>query len=439
MTHSLFALVLAGGSGERFWPISRRARPKQLLRLISNKTLLEETIARLEGLFDWLATHAVRHARGSAKRLFLIVYGVGTLVTILLSNDATAVVLTPAVYAAATAARVAPLPYLFVCAFIANAASFVLPISNPANLVIFGTHMPPLARWLYHFTLPSIASIVVTYAALRFTQRRALDTGIHNGMQLQPLSLGGKCAAVGIIATAIALIAASAFDRPLGLPTFLCGVAATLGTRRGYVNVCREMLLDDMVMLLPPERFVLEVLETVTVDALLLERIDKLRRAGFRIALDDICELSDELVALLPHIDIVKIDFLHVDRERLPTLAAAVQEHGRTLVAEKIETQDDYALAHGLGFDLFQGYFFARPQVLSVRRGDPSRESLLRMLALIASEAPLIELETEAWARRHWHETVLEPRPVCPHRLPDRIAVRIGEALKIGTLRNGRE
>ncbi|CAB3650890.1 EAL and HDOD domain-containing protein [Trinickia soli] len=173
------------------------------------------------------------------------------------------------------------------------------------------------------------------------------------------------------------------------------GVAATLGTRRGYVNVCREMLLDDMVMLLPPERFVLEVLETVTVDALLLERIDKLRRAGFRIALDDICELSDELVALLPHIDIVKIDFLHVDRERLPTLAAAVQEHGRTLVAEKIETQDDYALAHGLGFDLFQGYFFARPQVLSVRRGDPSRESLLRMLALIASEAPLIELETE--------------------------------------------
>lgn len=173
------------------------------------------------------------------------------------------------------------------------------------------------------------------------------------------------------------------------------GVAATLGTRRGYVNVCREMLLDDAVMLLPPERFVLEVLETVKVDASLLDRIHKLRRAGFRIALDDICDLSDELVALLPHIDIVKVDFLHVDRARLPALAAAVHEHGRTLVAEKIETREEYALAHGLGFDLFQGYFFARPQVLSVRRGDPSRESLLRMLALIASEAPLIELETE--------------------------------------------
>ena len=67
------------------------------------------------------------------------------MVTVLLSNDATAVVLTPAVYAATRAAKVEPLPYLFVCAFIANAASFVLPISNPANLVVFGTHMPPLA------------------------------------------------------------------------------------------------------------------------------------------------------------------------------------------------------------------------------------------------------------------------------------------------------
>ena len=100
--------------------------------------MLLAEVARQEGLFDWLAAQAVRHSRGSAKRLFLIVYVVGTIVTVLLSNDATAVVLTPAVYAATRAAKVEPLPYLFVCAFIANAASFVLPISNPANLVVFG-------------------------------------------------------------------------------------------------------------------------------------------------------------------------------------------------------------------------------------------------------------------------------------------------------------
>ena len=95
--------------------------------------MLLAEVARQEGLFGWLAAQAVRHSQGSAKRLFLIVYVVGTIVTVLLSNDTTAVVLTPAVYAATRAAGVEPLPYLFVCAFIANAASFVLPISKSSQ------------------------------------------------------------------------------------------------------------------------------------------------------------------------------------------------------------------------------------------------------------------------------------------------------------------
>src|ERR1700746_2862659 len=137
--------------------------------------MLIAELARREGFFDWLAARAVEHARGSPQRLFLLVYGVGTLVTAFLSNDATAIVLTPAVYAATRAAGATPLPYLFVCAFIANAASFVLPISNPANLVVFGERMPHLAEWLRLFALPSLASIVVTYIVLRLTQRRPLS------------------------------------------------------------------------------------------------------------------------------------------------------------------------------------------------------------------------------------------------------------------------
>ena len=133
--------------------------------------MLLAELAREEGLFDWLAAYAVRHAGGSARRLFLLIYGVGTLVTIFLSNDATAVVLTPAVYAAAKRANAAPLPYLFACAFIANAASFVLPISNPANLVVFGDRMPALPAWLRQFGPSAVASILLTYAALRVAQR----------------------------------------------------------------------------------------------------------------------------------------------------------------------------------------------------------------------------------------------------------------------------
>jgi arsenical pump membrane protein len=83
-------------------------------------------------------------ARSCSSWLFTLIYLVGTVVTVFLSNEACAVVLTPAIYAAAKAAKAKPLPYLFICAFIANAASFVLPISNPANLVVFAEHMPPL-------------------------------------------------------------------------------------------------------------------------------------------------------------------------------------------------------------------------------------------------------------------------------------------------------
>jgi arsenical pump membrane protein len=189
--------------------------------------MLLSEVARKEGLFDWLANQAVRHARGSAKRLFLIIYVVGTLVTAFLSNDATAVVMTPAVYAATRAAQVEPLPYLLICAFIANAASFVLPIANPANLVVFGGQMPALSEWLRHFAGPSFVAILATYVVLRLTQRRALDAKVATINGAPALTLGGKLAAIGIALTVVALLSASAFDRPLGLPTFCAGASLT--------------------------------------------------------------------------------------------------------------------------------------------------------------------------------------------------------------------
>jgi arsenical pump membrane protein len=190
--------------------------------------MLIAELAQREGLFDYLAALAVEHARGSPQRLFLLVYAVGVLVTVFLSNDATAIVLTPAVYAATRAAGASPLPYLFVCAFIANAASFVLPISNPANLVVFGARMPHLAEWLRQFALPSIAAIVVTYVALRLTQRRALKVEkLEASVRTPHLSRGGRLAAIGIAAISIVLVTASALDVQLGLPTFVCGFVTT--------------------------------------------------------------------------------------------------------------------------------------------------------------------------------------------------------------------
>jgi arsenical pump membrane protein len=192
---------------------------------LAGMMLLAE-LARQEGLFDWLASFAVEHARGSPQRLFMLVYAVGTIVTVFLSNDATAVVLTPAVYAATRAAGAAPLPYLFACAFIANAASFALPISNPANLVVFAGRMPHLAAWLAQFGGPTIAAVAATYLMLRLTQGRALRRDVIAHAVARPnLSCGGRHAAYGIAGTAVALTACSAVDLQLGLPTFICGGA----------------------------------------------------------------------------------------------------------------------------------------------------------------------------------------------------------------------
>src|SRR5580698_1405107 len=149
------------------------ARGLDVYLFLIGMMLLSE-LARQEGLFDWLAAKAARLAKGSASRLFTLIFGVGVVVTVFLSNDATAVVLTPAVAAVTRAAKIEqPLPYLYICAFVANAASFVLPISNPANLVVYGDALPPLLKWLPAFALPSLLSIALTYGMLRWNQRVA--------------------------------------------------------------------------------------------------------------------------------------------------------------------------------------------------------------------------------------------------------------------------
>ncbi len=212
---------------------------------LTGMMLLSE-LARQEGLFDWVAARTARLAHGSPTRLFTLVFGVGTVVTAFLSNDATAVVLTPAVAAVVKAADAKdPLPYLFICAFIANAASFVLPISNPANLVIYGSHMPPLLSWLPRYALPSLLSILATYVVLRLTQRQRLRQQVSADIDVPELAAGGKMAAFGIAATAIVLLASSAFDIQLGLPTFLAGVATAilvlLRARSGPAKVLKNI------------------------------------------------------------------------------------------------------------------------------------------------------------------------------------------------------
>ncbi len=198
-------------------------------------------LARREGVFDWAARHAVRASKGSRKRLFLLVYCVGIPVTVFLSNDATAVVLTPAVLAAVKAAEAEPLPYLLICAFIANAASFVLPISNPANLVVYSQGMPPLGHWLATFGLPSLISILGTFIVLRWLSRKRLEGSVKNDVDGQRLSRTGKVTLYGIGFLAITLMTASALNLSLGAPACVAGLLVA-----GVVSVRDHRVAKDV-------------------------------------------------------------------------------------------------------------------------------------------------------------------------------------------------
>jgi arsenical pump membrane protein len=207
--------------------------------------MLLSELAREHGVFDWLSSAAVRHANGSCSRLFALVYGVGTIVTIFMSNDATAVVLTPAILTAVRKAKVDPLPYLFVCAFIANAASFLLPISNPANLVVFHNQMPPLGRWLLSFGVPCLLSIATTFVVLRWLFRKQLCAAIECEVDAQELPAHGKLVLCGLGIVVIVLLAASALDKDLGLPTCLAALVITavvsIKARSSPLRLAREI------------------------------------------------------------------------------------------------------------------------------------------------------------------------------------------------------
>ena len=207
--------------------------------------MLLSELAREHGVFDWLSSLAVRSARGSCSRLFALVYAVGTIVTIFMSNDATAVVLTPAILTAVRKAKVQPLPYLFVCAFIANAASFLLPISNPANLVVFHNQMPPLGRWLVSYGVPSLLSIAATFIVLRWLFRKELRTAIEGEVETKPLRREGTLVLIGLAAMVVFLLTASTLGKDLGLPTCLAALAITaivsIMARSNPLRLAREI------------------------------------------------------------------------------------------------------------------------------------------------------------------------------------------------------
>lgn len=173
------------------------------------------------------------------------------------------------------------------------------------------------------------------------------------------------------------------------------GYAEAIGEFRASINVNAEFLFSDMVEVLAPGRIVLEILETVRATPDLLTRIGSLKACGFTFALDDFTGETPENRAFLDLVDFIKVDIERVPADRLAGMVRSLQRRKALLLAEKVEDPETFERCRQAGFELFQGFHFARPQVLVGKRPDANRAQVLRLLKLAMSDAPLNKLEDE--------------------------------------------
>jgi arsenical pump membrane protein len=183
-------------------------------------------LAREHDLFETLGGLLARRARGRGSALFAYAFLCAVAVTALLSNDGTILLLTPAAFTLSRATKLSPRPIAYAVAFVANAGSFILPISNPANLVVFAP-LPQLLPWLALFAAPSAAALLCTYVVLRFLHARE----VHQTFVLPApadLSPASRLAAIVVCLSLAVLVVAAALGWPVGYIALALGIAGTL-------------------------------------------------------------------------------------------------------------------------------------------------------------------------------------------------------------------
>jgi len=173
------------------------------------------------------------------------------------------------------------------------------------------------------------------------------------------------------------------------------GIHNLLGAQRGFINVNRELILSDIVELLPSNHVVLELKSTDKFDDELIAKCKELKKVGHQCALDGVVTLNEEIRRILPVINIVKIDVSQLDKESLASLVSQYKRWPVLLLAEKVETPELAKECLALGFEMFQGYYFAKPENISGKRADPGKLSLLKLLQLVMSDSDIEEIDKE--------------------------------------------
>jgi EAL and modified HD-GYP domain-containing signal transduction protein len=167
------------------------------------------------------------------------------------------------------------------------------------------------------------------------------------------------------------------------------GLERIVGSKPAWVNVSREFVLGGLAGSMPPGIVGLEILEDELLDERFVHALIELKRQGYRLALDDF-QYSVSAERLLPLVDLVKLDMLAIGRDGMTREVARLKPYGVTILAEKVESHEDHAFCVELGCDLFQGFFFCRPELLQHRGIVANRASMLEIVA--ALQDPTVQL-----------------------------------------------
>lgn len=146
------------------------------------------------------------------------------------------------------------------------------------------------------------------------------------------------------------------------------GIETIVGSGRAFVNFDYDFIFSDAIELINPKTLVIEILETVEIDQLLVRRLKQLKTKGFMIALDDF-EIEESKYPLLPLADIIKWDIMATPLNTIQEIVTWAKEEKKIILAEKVETEDEFLEAKAMGFDLFQGFFFSKPKIVG-RQGN---------------------------------------------------------------------
>ncbi|NYT65634.1 EAL domain-containing protein [Alcaligenaceae bacterium] len=174
--------------------------------------------------------------------------------------------------------------------------------------------------------------------------------------------------------------------------TIEMGLPKVVGGALAFLNLDQRSIMADFIGLLPADKIVLEILETVRITPELVQRMSHLLDTGFVFALDDVVALTDDVTRLLPMASIVKVEFASVVKGELALLVGKLKKQGKKLIAEKVETHEQFQMCYELGFDYFQGYYFARPRTLSGTRLQPCQLTIVNLLRQLIEDANDIDI-----------------------------------------------